>query len=174
MTGAHPGSGAVPRRWDISVLVEDPAWRQAVPGAAATASRALRCALAGVGAPAGGMSLLLSDDRRVQHLNAAFRGFDRPTNVLSFPADGGADYFGDIILARQTLQREAAVQDKRVRDHLAHLVVHAVLHLFGYDHRTGGEAERMEWRERRILADLSIADPYRPRSGRRRVRTVLS
>ena len=110
----------------------------------------------------------------MQRLNAAFRGLDRPANVLSFPAGGGAGYFGDIVLARQTLQREAAVQDKRVRDHLAHLVVHAVLHLFGYDHRTGGEAERMEWRERRILADLSIADPYRPRNGRRRVRTLPS
>jgi len=153
------------RRWEIDLLVADRAWLSCVPGAQATVRRAARRALAEVGAPAGGLALVLSDDAGVRRLNRDFRGRDRATNVLSFPDDPDAGRFGDVVLARQTLIGEAAAQGKSLRAHLAHLVVHAVLHLFGYDHNDRQQAERMEWCERRILADLAVADPYRARGG---------
>ncbi len=160
------------RRWEIDLLIEDRAWRSRVPGAAVTSQRAARRALADVGAPPGGLSLVLSQDHAVRLLNKSFRGADKPTNVLSFPDDPASGRFGDIVLARETLMREALNQGKSLRQHLAHLVVHAVLHLFGFDHDRPETAERMEWRERRILADLAIPDPYRRTA--LRVRSPLS
>lgn len=150
------------RRWEIDLVIEDRAWRSSVPGAAATARRAARRALSDIGAPPGGLALVLSDDRRVRSLNRDFRGADKATNVLSFPDQPEEGRFGDIVLARETLLREARSQGKSARQHLMHLVVHAVLHLFGFDHDRPLAAERMEWRERRILADLAVPDPYRP------------
>ncbi|GAB5468833.1 MAG: rRNA maturation RNase YbeY [Rhodospirillales bacterium] len=143
-------------------MIDDPAWHRALPGAPALAYRAARQALASEGAPPGGLVLVFGDDAQVRRLNRDFRGRDRPTNVLSFPQDGSTGCFGEVILARQQICREAATQGKRRLAHLAHLVVHAVLHLFGHDHQATGEADRMEWRERHILADLSIPDPYGP------------
>lgn len=104
--------------------------------------------------------MALADDKRVRALNARDRKQDKPTNVLSYPS-GERDFLGDIVLARQTVWREARSQGKEPADHLAHLVVHGTLHLLGYDHEASeAEAERMEARERRILAKLGIADPY--------------
>jgi len=123
--------------------------------------RAARLTLAAVGAPSGGVSLVLADDGTVRRLNRSFRGIDRPTNVLSFPDRPEDGTFGEVILARATLLREARHQHKTPLAHLAHLVVHAILHLFGYDHDATRDAERMEWRERRILSALAVADPYR-------------
>ena len=83
-----------------------------------------------------------------------------PTTVLSYPS-GETAFLGDMILARQTVWREARAQKKSPADHVTHLVVHGTLHLLGYDHETGdADAERMEALERRILARLGIADPY--------------
>ncbi len=152
------------RRWTIDLLIEDRAWRSRVPGAPATVRRAAWRALANVGAPPGGLTLALADDATVRALNRSFRGADKATNVLSFPDDSMMGRFGDIVLARETVIAEALVQGKAPRAHLAHLVVHAVLHLFGFDHDRRLDAERMEWRERRILADLAVADPYPPGS----------
>ncbi len=149
------------RRWTIDLLVEDRAWLSTLPAAQSVARRSARRTLAEVGAPPGGLTLVLSDDASVRRLNRGFRGADKATNVLSFPDAPEEGRFGDIVLARETLLAEAARQGKRPRAHLAHLVVHAVLHLFGHDHQGRLEAERMEWRERRILADLAVADPYR-------------
>ena len=85
---------------------------------------------------------------------------DKPTNVLSYPS-GERGFLGDVVLARQTVWREAKSQGKTPGDHVAHLVVHGTLHLMGYDHERGdADAERMEALERRILAKLGIADPY--------------
>jgi probable rRNA maturation factor len=99
----------------------------------------------------------------VRALNARDRKKDKPTNVLSYPAGEGG-FLGDIVLARQTVWREARLQKKTPADHLSHLVVHGTLHLLGYDHETGeADAERMEALERRVLAKLGIADPYRVR-----------
>jgi len=111
------------------------------------------------------LSVVLADDARVRELNRDWRGKDAPTNVLSFPG-GDEDeppygpLLGDLILARETVEREAGELDIPLFDHLMHLVVHGFLHLFGYDHHMDAEAEEMEDLERRILASLGIADPY--------------
>ena len=111
------------------------------------------------------MSLLLTGDAEVQALNARWRGQDKPTNVLSFPAAPAgrlaeAPALGDIALAFETLAREAEAAGVPLADHYRHLVTHGFLHLIGYDHETDEEAERMEALETRILARLGVADPY--------------
>ncbi|MEO1543314.1 MAG: rRNA maturation RNase YbeY [Pseudomonadota bacterium] len=124
-------------------------------------------------------SVLVSSNERVRELNAAYRGQDKPTNVLSFPSPdefpfngtpGNADigqceveprHIGDCILARDVLKKEAAEHDKPVVHHLQHLVVHGILHLMGYDHETSdADAEEMEALETAILSGLGIANPY--------------
>lgn len=114
----------------------------------------------------GEIAIALSNDADIRELNARFRGQDKPTNVLSFPAVSGFSDetdapSGDIIVAYETVSREAADEGKPLHHHLAHLTVHGLLHLAGYDHLDDGEAERMEALERRILAILEIPDPYR-------------
>jgi probable rRNA maturation factor len=124
------------------------------------------------------ISVKFTDDKEVQSLNAAYRGKDKPTNVLSFPmfeaelldslvmADGGEVLLGDIVLAAGICAREAEEKGISVPDHAAHLVVHGTLHLLGYDHEQGEEeAERMEAVEREALASLGIADPYPVEAG---------
>jgi probable rRNA maturation factor len=111
------------------------------------------------------VSLCLADDATLRALNARFRGIDRPTNVLSFPAaepghPGEARALGDIALAFETLEREAAELAIPLADHYRHLIAHGFLHLIGYDHETDTEAERMEALETRILARLGAGDPY--------------
>jgi len=113
-----------------------------------------------------------SDDAEVQALNRDYRGKDKPTNVLSFPmvqvdlldslanSDDGEVLLGDIVLAAETVTREAGEKRIRVADHVAHLIVHGLLHLLGYDHEDEGQAEHMEMLERSALAALGVADPY--------------
>ncbi|MGO4706529.1 rRNA maturation RNase YbeY [Microvirga sp. 2MCAF38] len=112
------------------------------------------------------ISLLLTDDARIQELNRDFRGKDKPTNVLSFPAPEPPQHFGprhlgDIALAYETLVREAEAEAKPLAHHYAHLIVHGVLHLLGYDHEVEEDAEIMEALEVKALATLGIDDPYR-------------
>jgi probable rRNA maturation factor len=110
------------------------------------------------------LSIVLTDDAEQQQLNAQWRGIDKPTNVLSFPQiePGGpvTGLLGDIVLARETLEREAAEQSVSFDDHFTHLVVHGFLHILGYDHLAEDEALVMEGLETQILASLGIADPY--------------
>lgn len=110
------------------------------------------------------LSLLLTDDDHVRVLNREWRDKDVPTNVLSFPSTGDEEepgpLLGDIVVARETTAREAADEAKSFDDHFAHLVVHGLLHLLGYDHEIDEEAEEMEALETEILAELGIADPY--------------
>jgi probable rRNA maturation factor len=112
----------------------------------------------------GEVSVLLTDDAAVRVINRDWRGFDKPTNVLSFPAPkqpAGPAVLGDIAVAYETVAREAADEGKPFFHHLAHLAVHGYLHLMGYDHRIDSEAEAMEALEREILRTLRIPDPYR-------------
>lgn len=113
--------------------------------------------------------LVLTSDAEVQALNKDWRGNDAPTNVLSFPAGdvapatcGPAEdlVLGDVVLAFETIAREAKEQQKTFRNHATHLVVHGLLHLLGYDHQNDDQAGQMEGLERRILANLGITDPY--------------
>ena len=112
------------------------------------------------------LSLVFADDATVQALNAEWRGKDKPTNVLSFPAfplkpgDKLPPLLGDVILAFETVAREAAEEGKPLDHHVSHLVLHGFLHLLGYDHETDADAEVMEALETRILAKLAIPDPY--------------
>ena len=112
------------------------------------------------------LSLVFTDDASIREINAEWRSQDKATNVLSFPAfplqPGGkpGPMLGDIIIARETVEREAIDLEKSFDDHLTHLVVHGFLHLFGYDHMNNNEAERMEGLETRILAELGLSDPY--------------
>ena len=134
----------------------------------ALAERAARAAAAQAGQEAltGEVSILFTSDAEVRALNAAWRQKDMPTNVLSFPMaapDELADaaMLGDIVLAHGVCAREAAAKPVAIETHAAHLVVHGMLHLLGYDHETGeAEAEEMEQIERLALARLGIADPY--------------
>jgi probable rRNA maturation factor len=149
----------------IAVLVGSPRWRVA---GLKPAGRARRAALAALRAARADqpleLTILLSEDGEVRRLNRRWRGKDQPTNVLSFPSGaagpGGRVVLGDVALAFETLAREAAGFERPLCDHLSHLVVHGVLHLMGYDHKTPAEARRMEGLEVRVLAGLGIPDPY--------------
>jgi len=112
------------------------------------------------------VSLVFTDDASIREINAQWRNQDKPTNVLSFPAfpltpgKMPGPMLGDIILAQETLVREAQALGKPFDEHLSHLLVHGFLHLFGYDHMEENDAERMESLETRILAGLGLSDPY--------------
>ena len=148
------------RRLDIDAVVEADGWRAALgEDPEALAVRELRAAATGEDIN-GAVSVLFADDAAVRAMNRTFRGKDAPTNVLSFPAPDGFGALGDIALALETVAREAREQGKSVRAHAMHLLAHGLLHLVGYDHETDADAERMEARERAILAGLGIADPY--------------
>ncbi len=143
----------------IEVEIEDPAWTDALPDAAAVVERAAAAALAGT---EGDVVVLLTDDAAVRDINARFRDRDQPTNVLSFPAaQSAAPHLGDLILAHGVCAAEAGAQGKSLADHLTHLTIHGVLHLLGRDHVEDSEAEAMEAEERSLLASLGVADPYR-------------
>jgi probable rRNA maturation factor len=152
------------------VLVTADCWRE-VPDAEAVILRAIAAAAATVDADVDGaeLAVMLTDDAGIRTLNSNWRGLDKPTNVLSFPAlqptaPPGADdpprMLGDIAIAYETLRREADEESKPFEHHLSHLAVHGFLHLIGYDHETDDEAEAMEALEQDILAQLGIPDPY--------------
>jgi probable rRNA maturation factor len=173
-------SEASARNLDISVSLEAGDWEavvadveQRIETAARTAFDAAERPAVLDGAPAE-MSLVLADDALVRTLNRDYRDKDKPTNVLSFALlddlddtdddlardEGMPILIGDVILAFETVQREAREQGKSVGDHLTHLVIHGVLHLLGYDHLSDPDADRMERLETSILARMGIADPY--------------
>jgi probable rRNA maturation factor len=148
----------------ICVEIEDAGWSQLLPDCEAVVQNAARTALSGdLRHPAEGyeVTILLTDDATVQDLNCRFRGKNAPTNVLSFPAlESARPYLGDVAMARGVCVTEAKAQGKSLADHLAHLTVHGVLHLLGYDHEADSEAEVMEDMERSILNRLGVRDPY--------------
>ncbi len=108
-------------------------------------------------------SLLLCDDAQIRALNRRWRKIDAPTNVLAFAAPRGltSACLGDIVIAHESVAREAVAAAKPFDHHLCHLIVHGFLHLVGYDHDDAARAEVMEAMERKTLARLAIDDPYR-------------
>ncbi|RDL43908.1 rRNA maturation RNase YbeY [Marinomonas piezotolerans] len=110
------------------------------------------------------MTIRIVDEAESQALNHEYRGKDKPTNVLSFPfevPDGiELPLLGDLVICRQVVEQEAIEQRKDLSHHWAHMVVHGVLHLCGYDHIKDDDAEEMEALETKILASMSIPDPY--------------
>lgn len=186
-TQSRPRALAPRKHAAISVVIEDPRWREDA-SVLRLIRRAARLALAAnttspskgeVGArrrarrgsksagPA--LTILLTDDARLRALNASFRGHDKPTNVLSFrasPRDG--PYLGDVSLARGVVAREARAQGKSLAAHAAHLAIHGILHLKGHDHEKPNDARVMEALETGMLAKFAIADPYAPRLYTRR------
>ena len=166
----------------IHLSLDDARW-QARGDVARLARRAARAALQrqARGLRAAELSLVLASDARLRGLNRAWRGIDKPTNVLAFPAgdavaaDGpGAPprQLGDVILAYETVAAEARAQGKTLAAHLSHLIVHGVLHLLGFDHGTAAEAVDMEAAEVAILAGLGLRDPYRAAAGARALARV--
>jgi probable rRNA maturation factor len=157
----------------IDLVVDSDLWT-ASPEAEATIRRAIAAAADVAAAEAatdkeGEVCVVLTDDATVRELNRNWRGLDKATNVLSFPAaappgaEGPAHHLGDVVIAYETMVREADTDQKLFLHHLSHLTVHGYLHLLGYDHESDAEAEAMEELERRILARLDVPDPYSPR-----------
>ncbi|WP_274630493.1 rRNA maturation RNase YbeY [Arvimicrobium flavum] len=152
---------------EIDILVEAGGWpAETVLGELAEAATGAVLEELGI-AGESELSLMFTDDASIRTLNAEWRGKDKPTNVLSFPASpvrkGSKQLppmLGDVILAFETVEREATLEDKPFDHHLSHLLVHGLLHLLGYDHETDEDAEEMEALERRVLARLAIRDPY--------------
>ena len=148
----------------VDIVVESPLWK-APRGADAMLRRAL--AAAGALVPRDGeLAVVLTDDAAIRALNRDWRGKDAATNVLSFPAKEARPdrraprLLGDIVIAYETVAREAAAEGKPFMHHLAHLAVHGFLHLVGYDHEANGDADAMERLEIAILARLDVPDPY--------------
>lgn len=157
----------------LDVQVADDRWGALGADAEAVCRPFIEHALSDGRAPEGTVevSVVLSGDAHVADLNQAYRGREGATNVLSFalwqdgepgpsPAPGLPVGLGDIVLAFDTVAREADAQGKTLADHTAHLLVHGALHLLGFDHQTQSDAEHMESLERTILSRLSVADPY--------------
>jgi probable rRNA maturation factor len=161
---------------EIDILIEDPRWTRF--NLAQATLRAVRATLADQNIALAELSVLGCDDARIAALNADFRGKASPTNVLSWPEedlaaerDGDAPHppnpdpsgtisLGDIAIAFDTCAQEAAEQGKPMADHVTHLIVHAVLHLLGYDHIRDLDATRMEAIEVKILGSMGLPDPY--------------
>lgn len=110
------------------------------------------------------LSIRIVGTREGRELNHRYRDRDYATNVLSFPIDLPrgiqSPLLGDIVICANVVAREAREQGKSVRDHYAHMTIHGVLHLLGFDHQDDREATKMELLETRVLAGLGIADPY--------------
>ncbi len=145
------------------IIVEDPRWTGFLGRSdlEALVSDCLKCVAEW---PEGASAaMLFTDDARMQNLNATYRGKDKPTNVLAFPADettARTAFLGDLAFGFETCLQEADPDPAKFRDHLAHLIVHGLYHLLGYDHMNNEEAEEMETLEIAVLEKLAIPDPY--------------
>jgi probable rRNA maturation factor len=152
----------------IDIVRESPLWDEQ-PDVDSTLHRTVAEACIDMSTKDAELAIVLTDDARIRALNRIWRGLDKPTNVLSFPAkdraggEGAPALLGDIVIAYETAKREALAQDTPFLHYLAHLTVHGFLHLRGYDHEAEDEAETMERLERQILARMNIADPYAAR-----------
>lgn len=144
----------------IDFVIDSDLWKKE-PGAQDTIGKAIAAAASADG----GIAVVLTDDAAIRALNKRWRGQDKPTNVLSFPAqampgEDGPPHLGDIVIAFETMAAEAARDEKPFAHHLAHLAVHGYLHLLGHDHETDRDASKMEQLETQILARIGVPDPY--------------
>ena len=143
----------------VDLITEDERWAS-ISGIEALCNRAFAAAAKLVPAT-GSIALLLADDETLRSLNRDFRGKDKPTDVLSFPAhEMDRPLIGDIAVAFETCAQDADAQDKSLENHLSHLLIHGYLHLCGHDHEIEADAERMEALEINALASLGIPNPY--------------
>jgi len=148
----------------IDVQTQSPLWK-AQPLAEQIVRDAVAAAASALSTGDGEVSIVLTDDSAIASLNRDWRGIDKPTNVLSFPASGhkaseGVRFLGDIVIAYETLVRECDDEGRIFLHHLAHLTVHGFLHLIGYDHQTDTQAEEMEGLESKIMTRMNMPDPY--------------
>ncbi|MEP3889349.1 MAG: rRNA maturation RNase YbeY [Hellea sp.] len=151
--------------FDMDIAVQHEDWNQAVPDIEPLITLALSKIILELDTPKHGeLSIALVSDAEIQTLNRDYRGKDKPTNVLSFPAantlNGPAPLLGDIVLAFETVIREAEEKSATLEAHLSHLIIHGFLHLQGYEHETDDEAAKMEALEITALAALKIDNPY--------------
>ena len=147
---------------EIDVQVASPLWR-AEPLAERTVRAAIAAAATTLSTSDGEVAILLTGNKAIRALNRQWRGIDKPTNVLSFPAaksKAGTKFFGDIVIAYETLRRECDDEARKFLHHLAHLTVHGFLHLVGYDHQAETQAEEMEGLESKIMRSMKMPDPY--------------
>lgn len=162
---------ALPDTWTIDLLLEDESWLVLCPSVEALVHEVARVVgedtdVSSHTKAGASVAISLAADERVRGLNKQYRGKDAPTNVLSFPNEddfdvpGEAPHLGDIILARGVVEREAREQGKSIENHIAHLVIHGLLHLVGYDHIDDTDAEEMESLEADILARMGVPNPY--------------
>jgi probable rRNA maturation factor len=171
---------AARRALTIDVLVASPRWKDDAAKVKSIVRRAVtRAAAATLSTTSSELAIVLTDDSAIRLLNRDWRGVDAATNVLSFAAKnvGGGNFgahLGDVVLAYETIAREARSEGKPFVHHVAHLAVHGFLHLLGYDHEREADAAAMERTERDILRALAIPDPYRPRTGNRLAKPVAS
>jgi probable rRNA maturation factor len=157
----------------IDVVIQSPHWK-ARPSSLRIVRRAVKAAAKMASTPPAELAIVLTDDASIRVLNCDWRGQDKPTNVLSFPAkaaprstDHSTRHLGDIVIAYQTTAGEAAAESRPFGHHLAHLAVHGFLHLLGYDHENDRDAAEMERLEVKILATLKVPDPYHRSKSRR-------
>lgn len=160
------------KKISIDTITDDPNWGKARLGIKTLFPDVLEAAYKALPAKPKApldVTITLSNDKNIRVLNRDHRGKDKATNVLSFPLWDGIDDIpqsreavpiGDIIIALETMKREAIEQDKSLKDHMSHMLVHGFLHLLGYDHMSDAEAEEMESLEVKILKKLGIKDPY--------------
>jgi probable rRNA maturation factor len=151
------------RALKIDVRVDSDVWKEKRK-VKAIVRRAVTQAAAALSPADAELAVVLTDDSAIRLLNRRWRGVDAATNVLSFPTNnpgGNPPVIGDIVLAYETIEREARSQHRPFAHHIAHLAVHGFLHLAGYDHERDEDAEKMERLERKILQRLAIPDPYR-------------
>lgn len=155
----------------VDISIETAPWATAFPNAEQLAKAAAEATWHNAGNPEtdAEVSIVLADDPMIRSLNDRYRGQDRATNVLSFPAEDSnatdeAVLLGDVILAYDTIVLEAEEQSKPIENHFLHLCVHGILHLLGYDHEADAEALEMEAREVAVLETLGIGNPYEAES----------
>src|SRR5271156_1694865 len=150
----------------IDVRVDSDLWKVAKNAASIVRRAVIQAAAATQSTRGTELAIVLTDDSAMRLLNRDWRGIDAATNVLSFPTESGGDktHLGDIVLAYETIVREARAERKPFAHHAAHLAVHGFLHLVGYDHERDKDALAMEEAEREILRRLAIPDPYQART----------